>query len=108
MNSHSTIGVIALQGELDVARKTEIHASLVVPEGARAILLDLGSVTYADSTALTELLRFKSTADSKNVPVAIVATHPQFVRLVQFAGLNETFKVFDRRGDALSYLGEGK
>jgi anti-anti-sigma regulatory factor len=45
-----------LAGELEISRKREMRDALALSESARAVLLDLSDVTYADSTALTELL----------------------------------------------------
>jgi anti-sigma B factor antagonist len=104
VSDRSTFEVIKLAGELDVARKEELHTALVIGASARAILLDMSEVTYADSTALTEMLRFSTQADRERVPVAIVATSPQLDRIIRYAGLNEVFKIFAVRGEALSYL----
>jgi anti-anti-sigma factor len=104
VSGRSTFEVIKLVGELDVARKEELHAALVIPPSARAILLDMSEVSYADSTALTEMLRFSALAERERVPVAIVATSPQLNRIISYAGLNEVFKIFADRGEALRYL----
>lgn len=105
MSERSAIDVIVMTGELDVAGKDVLHDRLRIAPAARAVLLDLTDVTYADSTALTELLRFRAEAERQNVPVAIVATSPQFDRIIRYAGLHEVFAIFDDRGEALSYLG---
>jgi anti-sigma B factor antagonist len=104
MSDRSEFAVIKLGGELDVARKSELHEALIIIPSARAILLDLSDVTYADSTALTELLRFSTQADRERVPVAIVATSAQLDRIIRYAGLNEVFRIFGNRGEALTYL----
>jgi anti-anti-sigma factor len=100
------IQTIQLAGELDLSRKREIRDAFAFSDGARAVLLDLSEVVYADSTALTELLRFCAMAQGANIPIAIVIAAPQFLRLVQYAGLATAFKVFHDRGEALQYLSE--
>jgi anti-sigma B factor antagonist len=104
LSDRSEFAVIKLGGELDVARKNELHDALIIVPSARAILLDLSDVSYADSTALTELLRFSTQAERLHVPVAIVATSAQLDRIIRYAGLNEIFQIFGDRGEALSYL----
>ena len=104
MNERSKVAVIRMSGELDVARKEELRHALVIDPAARAILLDLSGATYADSTVLTLLLQFYQTADAQSVPVAIVATAPQFVRLIRYAGLQEVFAIYADRGEALAYM----
>lgn len=104
MNERPNVEVIRLTGELDVARKDALRGALKIPPAAGAVLLDLADVTYADSTALTELMRFRMEAERKNVRIAIVATSPQFDRVIRYAGLNELFSIFGDRGAALEYL----
>jgi anti-anti-sigma factor len=98
------IQVIRLSGELEIGRKQEIRSALSLAAGARAVLLDLGEVTYADSIALTELLRFSVRVQQEGRPVAFVVRTPQFARLVQYAGLAGAFKIFSDGADALEYL----
>jgi anti-sigma B factor antagonist len=96
--------VVTLAGELDIARKEELHRALLVEPAMRGVLLDLSEVTYADSTALTELLRFRMSAEQDRIPVAIVVISPQLDRIIRYAGLHEVFDVFKNRADALAYL----
>jgi anti-anti-sigma factor len=103
-----SIAVIALSGELEIGRKVEIRDTLQMVESATSVLIDFSEVTYADSTALAELMRFRSEADTRNVSVAILVGHRQFSRLLEYAGLSQTFAVFDSRAAALSYLASPK
>ncbi len=104
MSERSTIDVIKFGGELDVGRKDELRGALVLAPGARGVLLDLSEVTYADSTALSLVLKFGTDAEREGVPVAVVATSPQFVRLIRYAGLEEVFPLYVDRGAALNAL----
>ncbi|MBV8338354.1 MAG: STAS domain-containing protein [Candidatus Eremiobacteraeota bacterium] len=99
--------IVALEGELDVARKQEIRDALQLRPGARAVLVDLTGVSYADSTALSELLRFCLEARRDAVAAAVLVTAPQLVRLIDLAGLTAAFNVFNDRNKALSYLQSG-
>jgi anti-anti-sigma factor len=101
----SALAVIKLDGELEIGRKAEIRDALRVADGATGILVDFSGVTYADSTTLAELLRFRSDAARRGIPVAVVIGSRQFARLIQYAGLGEAFAIFDNRGAALTYLG---
>jgi anti-anti-sigma factor len=100
------IAVICLSGELEIGRKDEIRQALSQPDGTSPVLLDLSRVTYADSIALTELLRFCVNAQRDDRPVALVIRTPQFARLVQYAGLASVFKIFEDNGEATEYLME--
>jgi anti-sigma B factor antagonist len=98
------IEVVRFTGELDIGRRSELRDGLSVGDSARAVLLDFSAVTYADSTALSELLRFNADAEARGVPVAMVVAALQFERLIRYAGLYEVFSIFDDLGAALSYL----
>lgn len=101
---HGAIEVVRFAGELDIGRRAELRDGLIVSESARAVLLDLSAVTYADSTALSELLRFNADAELRGVPIAMVVAALQFERLMRYAGLYEVFNIFEDIGAALTYL----
>ena len=103
---NKSIAVIRLIGELEIGRKDEIASTLAVTGSESGILLDFSDVSYADSTSLAELLRFRDEAAKQNIPVAIVIGSRQFARLIQYAGLNHAFRIFDTRAAALSDLSQ--
>ncbi len=107
MNGGGSFAVIRLAGELDIARRDEIRAALHVAGREPGILVDFSAVTYADSTALAELLRFRTEAEAHHVRVAVVIGAKQFARLIQYAGLAQAFAIFEDRGSALTYLARG-
>ncbi len=104
MTGGSSLAVIRLSGELDISRRDEIGKALVVNGSELGILVDFAEVTYADSTTLTQLLRFRAEAEHHSIPIAIVIASRQFARLIQYAGLEEAFAIFDNRASALHYL----
>ncbi len=95
------IKVIRLADELEIGRRAEVRAALHLEGTERAVLLDFEEVRYADSTALTELLRFRAEADRSGIPLALLIGSRQFRRLIQYAGLAEVFAIFDDRRAAL-------
>jgi anti-anti-sigma factor len=99
-----SLAVIRLSGELEIGRRSEIARALVVNGSESGVLLDFSDVSYADSTSLAELLRFRDDAAKHNVPVAIVIGSKQFARLIQYAGLSHAFRIFDNRAEALTDL----
>ena len=103
MTKSDSVRVIRLSGELEISRKREIHDALEITDAA-PVLLDFSGVTYADSIALTELLRFCAGAERDGRLVAMVIKTPQFARLVQYAGLADAFKIFQDNALALEYL----
>lgn len=104
MSETDSVQVIRLTGELEIGRKEDIRQALVPSGEEMPVLLDLSEVTYADSIALTELLRFCVNAQEDGRPVAVVIATPQFARLVQYAGLATAFKIFADNPSAMEYL----
>ncbi|MGH7717099.1 MAG: STAS domain-containing protein [Vulcanimicrobiaceae bacterium] len=100
----SSVAVISLSGELDIGRVDEVAAALAVPASKTPVLLDLSEVTYADSTVISALFHFSERASSAAVPIAVLMTKPQLIRLLEYAGLSEAFPVFRERSAALTYL----
>jgi anti-sigma B factor antagonist len=107
MSDSSSITVIRLAGELDIGRRDEIQRAFVIPPSAARVLVDLSEVTYADSTTLAELLRLRADAQAQAARIAIVIGSRRFARVIQYAGLNSAFAIFDDRGSALTYLATG-
>jgi anti-sigma B factor antagonist len=104
VNKGSSLAVVRLTGELDIGRRDEIAKALVLSGHESGILIDFAEVTYADSTTLTQLLRFRAEAEQLSIPLAIVIASRQFARLIQYAGLGEAFAIFDNLASALAYL----
>ncbi len=104
----SDLRVIALHGELDIARRDEARFALRADGDVGAVLLDFADVTYADSTILSTLLVFTREMGIRGVPVAILVGTPQLARIVQYAGLSDILPVFNERSDALTHLSEGR
>jgi anti-anti-sigma factor len=106
MSSMLPFQVVSLSGELDIARKQEVRDALTVKGADAPLLVDFSEVTYADSTVIAELLRFRNEADREGRRVAIVITSPQFDRLITYAGLRDAFNIFDDSDAARSFLAD--
>jgi anti-anti-sigma factor len=104
MSRQSSLCVVKLVGELDIGQRDEVAAALRLDDGDGPVLVDLGEVTYADSTVIGELLRFRNDAEARGRRIALLIGSPQFARLLQYAGLPEAFAVFDNRAAALTFL----
>jgi anti-anti-sigma regulatory factor len=63
-------------------------------------------VTYADSTALSELVRLHREAVAQNIRMVVLIGNAQFARLIQYAGLSQLFAVFEERAAAMTFLEE--
>jgi len=105
MSDSTTLAVVKMDGELDIGRRAEIRAALAVDGHPSGVLVDFAAVSYADSSAISELLRFRNDLNRRGLPVALLIQSPQFKRLLEYAGVHEAFAVFDERAAALTYLG---
>lgn len=102
------IAVIRLAGELEIGRRDEIERALALVGSEAAVLLDFADVTYADSTALNQLLRFRNEAAARGIPVAVLIVSRQFARLVEYAGLRDALPIFSDRAAALNQLAQAR
>jgi anti-sigma B factor antagonist len=101
--------VISIAGELDLATAPQLKWRLVdaLEAGLGAIVVDLGDVTFMDSTALGVLVGVRRGLDV-GTRLAIVCTHPGVLNIFQVAGLDGAFDIFATRGEALAHVrGEG-
>ncbi len=101
--------VISIAGELDLATAPQLKWRLVdaLEAGLRAIVVDLGDVTFMDSTALGVLVGVRRSLDV-GARLGIVCTHPGVLNIFQVAGLDAAFDIFATRDEALAHVrGEG-
>jgi anti-anti-sigma factor len=106
MNDASMLAVVTMSGELDISRRAEMRLTFRIDGDPAGVLVDLSAVTYADSSAISELLRFRRELGLRGLPVALLIDSPQFRRLLEYAGVGDAFAVFEERAAALTYLGE--
>jgi anti-anti-sigma factor len=102
------LAVVTMSGELDIARRPEIRQSLQVEGEPAGVLVDMAEVSYADSSAISELLRFRRELGLRGLPVALLIKSPQFRRLLEYAGVSDAFALFEERSAALTFLGNNR
>jgi anti-sigma B factor antagonist len=97
--------VISIAGELDLATAPQLKWRLVdaLEAGLGAIVVDLGDVTFMDSTALGVLVGVRRGLDV-GARLAIVCTHPGVLNIFQVAGLDGAFDIFATRDEALAHV----
>ncbi|MBV8150337.1 MAG: STAS domain-containing protein [Candidatus Eremiobacteraeota bacterium] len=99
-----SVRVVALSGELDVARRPEVERAFAMPADSRPVLVDLTHVSYADSTIISSLFQLSQTAPVLERRFAVLVDTPQIVRLFEYAGLGHVLPVFAERTAALQFL----
>jgi anti-sigma B factor antagonist len=95
--------VVALTGELDLYNAAEVRAALLAccDEEPDRLVVDLGEVTFIDSTALGVLVEARSRLADRR---AFMLAAPQLAarRALEVSGLDRHFLVHASRGDALA------
>jgi anti-sigma B factor antagonist len=86
---------LVLSGEIDVAVAAELRAAgarVVEALDADARLeIDLGAVTFIDSSGVGALVAIRNLADARRLPLALAHPSPKFVRFLELTGLREHF-----------------
>jgi anti-sigma B factor antagonist len=101
--------LIACEGELDLSTAPQLKWRLVdALEGGRAaMVVDLGDVTFMDSTALGVLVGVRRSLDV-GARLGVVCRHPAVLNIFQISGLDGAFDIFETRDEALAHVrGEG-
>jgi anti-anti-sigma factor len=89
--------VLALSGELDLSSAPEVAQAITEarPESGRRLLLDLGRLSFMDSTGVSVLVRAKQDADASGWLIAVRGATGQVRRLLELVGLLERLEVED-------------
>jgi anti-anti-sigma factor len=82
--------VLYLSGDVDAAVVAEAKTEQTL-EGLRILAVDVGALTYIDSSGLTLLVRWAQNAKLDGRPAEIRHTTKRFDRVLEVAGLNSLF-----------------
>jgi anti-sigma B factor antagonist len=95
--------VIALEGEVDIYSAPQFKEALLagIEDGATTIIVDLGRVTFIDSTALGVLVSGAKRVRPKNGRLDIVCTDENITRIFEITGLDRIFGIYRSRDEAL-------
>jgi anti-anti-sigma factor len=99
------IRVLALHGEIDIARKWWIERELDQIESfdpQSVTVIDLTDVRYADSTFLNALVQVRRKL-GKRVEGKIFVVAPKLARIFEITGLDREFPMFDSLSSARMY-----
>jgi anti-anti-sigma factor len=88
---------IRMRGELDLAVAEECRLGLEEPlrEAGRVVVLDVGGVTFVDSTGLSLLLRTKRSIDANGGRMLIARVSRPVLRLLEASGTVSLFEYLD-------------
>jgi anti-anti-sigma factor len=101
------VQVLALAGEYDLSNAPALAAELrVVARQSQALIVDLSSVDFLDSTALQVLFEASAGHRSAGTFAVIAPEHSWAGRLVELTGFRNAAPVFADRESALAALAQ--
>jgi anti-sigma B factor antagonist len=84
------VHVVSVAGELDLHTAGELSAELdgAIARGPKRIVIDLGGVTFLDSTALGALVTAAKRARAAGAPTVVVTDDPHTLKIFRITGLD--------------------
>ena len=100
------IGVIALEGEVDVYTAPKLKSRLIdlVDEGKYNIVIDLQKVEFMDSSGLGVLVGGLKRVKSHQGSIALVCTQENILKIFRITGLVKVFPIFSTEEEAVASL----
>jgi anti-sigma B factor antagonist len=97
--------VIAIEGELDLARAPSLKWALIdsLEAGRNRLVVDLELTTFIDSTALGVLVGVNRSLDLGS-RLAIVGAGANVLKIFELSGLDAAFAMFPTLDEALAYV----
>ena len=97
--------VIAIEGELDLARAPSLKWTLIdsLVAGHNQLVLDLSLATFMDSTALGVLVGVNRSLDV-GARMSIVCVHANVLKIFELSGMDGTFAIYPTLDQALAYV----
>lgn len=88
--NHGDLRVLVVSGEIDIYTKTQFAEALhSLDASAPCVLIDFCQSPYFDSSALTELIRFRNARIGQKVMLAVPHLNGQ--RILRISGLDKAF-----------------
>lgn len=88
-------GLLEVSGEIDIASSDDLveRATALLADGADVLEIDLGAVTFIDSSGLGALVRIRNDATARGATVVLVNLSAATVRLFEISGLDQAFDI---------------
>jgi anti-sigma B factor antagonist len=96
--------VIAIEGELDLARAPGLKWALIdsLEAGHYQLVVDLSMTTFMDSTALGVLVSVNRSLEDR-ARLAIACAHPNLLKIFELSGMDGAFAIFPTLHEALAH-----
>jgi anti-sigma B factor antagonist len=101
--------IITLTGEADLHNAPQLDRALqgVLGLGGTAVAVDLGEVSFIDSTVLGVLLRYHPRFKTLGGDLLIVAQDRRVLRTFEITGLDRVFRIEQRLADGVASVLSG-
>ena len=96
--------VVSVRGEMDLHSAPRFQYAIeraVENKDVGAVVVDLGEVTFMDSTALSALMRSKDTLGQKGTSLRLAAPSKAVERIFSVTGFQDYFEIFPSREAAI-------
>jgi anti-anti-sigma factor len=92
-------GLLRIVGEIDLSVADELlREALAQLHGGNGLDLDLGGVTFLDSSGLGTLLRLRNEAENSSKSLSLFNVSASVMRLLEVTGLTGAFTVQSAEG----------
>jgi anti-sigma B factor antagonist len=100
------IGVISLEGEVDVYTAPKLKSRLIdlVDGGKYNIVIDLQKVEFMDSSGLGVLVGGLKRVKSHEGSIALVCTQENILKIFRITGLVKVFPIYTTNEEAIANL----
>lgn len=104
---HDSVTVVHVDGEIDVYTAPVLRDALdkTIASGRVDLVVDLGDVTFMDSTALGVLVGRLKLVRAQHGSLRVVVTHERVERVFAITGLDRVFTLHRSVDEALSEAG---
>jgi anti-sigma B factor antagonist len=102
--THPSLTVVAVAGEVDVATAPSLRARLVelIAAGKINLVIDLEGVGFLDSTGLGVLVSTVKRVRSDGGDLSLVCANQHILKVFEITGLTSVFTIHATIGDALA------
>lgn len=91
-------GTIVVHGDIDIAGGPTLEAAILSHEINNSIVIDLGDVSFIDSSGLRSLLGASRRAHARDLTVKLRSVGPEVTRFLQITGTSDQFNIESSRG----------
>ncbi|WP_103350767.1 STAS domain-containing protein [Amycolatopsis sp. CA-128772] len=95
--------VVTVAGDLDVATAPRLRAAAdaAAPAAGQLLVVDLGGVTFCDSSGISALIAARNVAEAAGAGVALAAVPDRLARTFALIGLADFFPTYPTAEDAV-------